>query len=94
MDNIILFEERGQIGHLILNDPPANKMTKDFFVEFHSLVREKIIKSSVKVTNILSLPFSGSGISCSAILTLLQLGHSLWLELCFFLDIVQLILVR
>ena len=48
MDNIILFEERGQIGHLILNDPPANKMTKDFFVEFHSLVREKIIKSSVK----------------------------------------------
>jgi hypothetical protein len=31
MSNVIIWQEEDEIGHIILNDPPSNKMTKIFF---------------------------------------------------------------
>lgn len=44
----ILWKEEGSIGHLVLNQPPSNQMTKVFFDEFREFTREALPYSSVK----------------------------------------------
>jgi enoyl-CoA hydratase/carnithine racemase len=44
----IYYEEKNDIGYLILNDPPANKMTSLFFMEINQIVRSNIAGSKVK----------------------------------------------
>lgn len=46
--NTICFEEIDDIGYVIINDPPANKMTSEFLEEFTLLVREYVALSNVK----------------------------------------------
>lgn len=41
----ISYEEKGHIGYIIINDPPANMMTADFFRELILLVRCYVIGS-------------------------------------------------
>ena len=44
----IIWKEIDQIGHLILNQPPSNQMTKPFFDELKHLTQQIIPQSSVK----------------------------------------------
>lgn len=44
----ISYEVKDHIGYLIINDPPANKMTEIFLKEFVYLVRHCITQSKVK----------------------------------------------
>lgn len=46
--NKLTFEEKDDIGYIIINDPPANKMTALFLEEFTYMVRRYIAKSRVK----------------------------------------------
>lgn len=46
--NKVYFEEKGDIGYIIINDPPANKMTTLFFKEFCAIVRQHVAQSRVK----------------------------------------------
>lgn len=40
MEEIVKFEVRENIGYIILNSPPANSMTKNFFNKFYKIVKE------------------------------------------------------
>lgn len=44
----LYWEEDNNIGHLVINDPPANKMTKIWFDEFNQVFRKDIYKSAVR----------------------------------------------
>lgn len=44
----VTFEEKNDIGYVVINDAPANKMTAVFLEEFIFMVREHITKSKVK----------------------------------------------
>ncbi|WP_432401862.1 enoyl-CoA hydratase/isomerase family protein [Wukongibacter sp. M2B1] len=46
--NKVYFEEKNDIGYVVINDPPANKMSAVFLEEFNIMVRKYIAKSSVK----------------------------------------------
>jgi enoyl-CoA hydratase len=46
--NTIYYEKKDNIGYVVINDPPANKMTALFLSEFIILVREYIVQSRVK----------------------------------------------
>lgn len=46
--NTIYYEKKDNIGYVVINDPPANKMTALFLSEFITLVREYIVQSRVK----------------------------------------------
>ena len=48
MFNTIIWNEKDNIGNLILNQPPSNKMTKAFFDELKDLVDNVIPKSNVQ----------------------------------------------
>jgi enoyl-CoA hydratase/carnithine racemase len=48
MNQPILWEIFDEIGHIILNDPPTNKMDKQFFERLTFLVNEVVPKSNVK----------------------------------------------
>jgi len=44
----ISWEIKNEVGHLVLNQPPANELTSDFFLEFNDLVLNIIPRSNVK----------------------------------------------
>lgn len=44
----VSFEEKNNIGYVVINDAPANKMTAKFLEEFIIMVREYIAKSKVQ----------------------------------------------
>lgn len=44
----VFFEERDEVGYVVLNDPPANRMTEVFWEEIYRLVTEHIAGSKVK----------------------------------------------
>jgi len=44
----ISWEIINEVGHLVLNQPPANELTSDFFLEFNDLVLNIISDSDVK----------------------------------------------
>jgi len=44
----VSFEEKDNIGYILINDPPANKMTGVFLKEFIDIVRNYVAKSKVK----------------------------------------------
>ncbi|MCK4259551.1 MAG: enoyl-CoA hydratase/isomerase family protein [Halanaerobiales bacterium] len=46
--NKVYFEEKDNIGYLVINDPPANKTTALFLKELIFMVREYISQSKVK----------------------------------------------
>ncbi len=46
--NKVYFEEKDGIGYVVINDPPANKMTNLFLTELSELVNQHISKSGVK----------------------------------------------
>lgn len=51
MNNIfqmVSYEVKDEIGYFVITDPPANKMTRQFFTEFNRIVKENIIPSNVK----------------------------------------------
>jgi enoyl-CoA hydratase/carnithine racemase len=54
--NTVYYEIKDDIGYVVINDPPANKMTALFLTEFIILVREHIVQSRVK-----GIIISGSG---------------------------------
>lgn len=54
--NTVCYEKKDDIGYVVINDPPANKMTALFLSEFITLVREHIVQSRVK-----GIIISGSG---------------------------------
>ena len=47
-DNVILWKIQENIGHLILNDPPSNKMSTKFFCQLKELVFNVIPNSQIK----------------------------------------------
>ncbi len=49
MEEQVLWKTENKIGHLILNDPPANKMNQAFFCRLKFLVNEIIPASNVRV---------------------------------------------
>lgn len=44
----VFFEVRDDLGHLVINDPPANKMTSVFLEEFFRLVTQQIARTKVR----------------------------------------------
>jgi enoyl-CoA hydratase len=46
--NKVIFEEKEDIGYVVINDPPANKMTTLFLTELSELVTRYIAHSKVK----------------------------------------------
>jgi enoyl-CoA hydratase len=52
----VYYEIKNDIGYVVINDPPANKMTALFLSEFIGLVRDHIVQSKVK-----GIIISGSG---------------------------------
>ncbi len=44
----VYYEEKDNIGYIVINEPPANKMTSLFLKEFTYLVHEHITQSKVK----------------------------------------------
>jgi len=68
MNDILIWEIYDNIGHIILNDPPTNKMTKDFFIKFNNLIQNIIPKLDI---NALILYGSGRHFSSGADLNLL-----------------------
>ncbi|MBC2581425.1 enoyl-CoA hydratase/isomerase family protein [Clostridium sp. DJ247] len=46
--NKVSFEEKDDIGYIVINDPPANKMTSLFLKEFIFIVRQYVAQSRVK----------------------------------------------
>ncbi len=48
MYKTLLWEIKNEIGHIILNQPPANKMSMLFFDEFNDLVSNKINQKKIK----------------------------------------------
>jgi len=61
MLNTISWKIENGIGHLVLNQPPANTMTRDFFDELNLLTRQIIPKARIK-----SLIIYGNGRHFSA----------------------------
>ncbi len=47
-DNVILWKVQENIGHLILNDPPSNKMSIKFFYQLKELIYYVIPNSKIK----------------------------------------------
>lgn len=47
-DNTILWKIQDDIGHLILNDPPSNKMSIKFFCQLKELVEDVIPYNKIK----------------------------------------------
>ena len=47
-ENVILWKIQDNIGHLILNDPPSNKMSIKFFYQLKELVYNVIPNSQLK----------------------------------------------
>jgi enoyl-CoA hydratase/carnithine racemase len=45
--NKIYYEEKDNIGYIVINDPPSNKMTRLFLEELVQLFRETIVNSKV-----------------------------------------------
>jgi len=45
--NKVSFEEKDNIGYIVINDPPANKMTALFLKEFIIIVRQYVTQSKV-----------------------------------------------
>jgi len=48
MDDLLIWEIHDNIGHIILNEPPTNKMTRDFFIKFNNLIKNVIPKLDIK----------------------------------------------
>lgn len=48
MKDTLIWEIHDNIGHIILNDPPTNKMSKDFFINFNNLIQHIIPKLDIK----------------------------------------------
>lgn len=44
----VLFEMHENIGSLIINDPPANKMTNEFMLDFCEVMRNEVCRAKVK----------------------------------------------
>lgn len=61
MANIIDWKIKENIGHLILDDPPSNKMTKTFFLKLNDLISNIMPHSGIK-----ALLIYGSGRHFSA----------------------------
>jgi enoyl-CoA hydratase len=59
--NTILFEVKGGIGHIIMNQPPSNMMTIEFFSELGQLVEEM-----KEMTELKAVVISGQGRHFSA----------------------------
>lgn len=72
MNKPILFEIKDRIGHIILNSPPSNSMTKEFFIKFNKIVNSIDIKKiSVLLIYSLNRHFS-SGADIKELLTTIK----------------------